>query len=244
MKLRMEKDAVRFCRRVGEKKNGPRPLVCGFWDEQEKGKVLRYARQLEGTAFKDVSVGPDLTKLQREEETEMRREATRRNEEELTAEDQGKNLRWAAVGDRGQKYLIKTVAREEQGSSRGGEAWRRREELGRTTGAVPKQGQRGSVMGGRYMSRQTSPAAKEQPTKDKEQEQPVERREKEPTTTEESEVNMDSESETAEEETETEGEEVEVEEREKEKEKEKEKKKRKRKQRSPGGGEEAPPRKR
>jgi hypothetical protein len=41
MGVTLEEDAVRFCRRVGEKKDEPRPLVCGFWDERDRNKILR-----------------------------------------------------------------------------------------------------------------------------------------------------------------------------------------------------------
>jgi hypothetical protein len=171
LELGMEESAVRFCRRVGEKKGDPRPLICGFWDEQDRNKMLRHGRRLEETrAFKDVTVGPDLTKMQRREEADMRAEADRRNEEELTEEDRSKNLKWAVLGDRGQKSLIKTSARDQRGRGRGaggtvasrsqrvgqnsGEEERRmrEEEKRRPTGAISKV-PRGAVRGGRYAMR-------------------------------------------------------------------------------------------
>jgi hypothetical protein len=90
MGVKMEEEAVRFCRRVGERKGEPRPLVCGFWEEKDRNMVLRHARKLEGTDFRNVSVCPDLTRKQREEEADMKKEADRRNEEELTEEDSSK----------------------------------------------------------------------------------------------------------------------------------------------------------
>ncbi len=56
--------------------------------------------------FYDVTVGPDLTKKQRDEEAELRSEAERRNEE-LTEEDVQKNLHWAVVGARGENAYRK-----------------------------------------------------------------------------------------------------------------------------------------
>jgi hypothetical protein len=40
---------------------------------------MREARNLEKMMFSDISVAPDLTKIQREEEKEMKKEAERRN---------------------------------------------------------------------------------------------------------------------------------------------------------------------
>jgi len=158
MEIVMDEGAVRFCRRVGERKEGPRPLVCGFWEEADRNRVIRNTRKLEGTDFSNVSVGPDLTKRQREEEAVMRKEADRRNEEDLTEEDKQKNLRWTAVGDRGQKFLIKTVARD----SRSG-AWGTENRFRKDTGAIPRRGRggggmRGMVTGGRYERRTRSTA--------------------------------------------------------------------------------------
>jgi len=45
-----------------------------------------------------VTVGPDLTKKQRAEETEMREEADRRNKEELTEGDISKKLEVGRCG--------------------------------------------------------------------------------------------------------------------------------------------------
>jgi hypothetical protein len=178
MGVTMEEDAVRFCRRVGEKKEEPRPLVCGFWDEKDRNKVLRNAWKLEETDFENVSVCPDLTRKQREEEADMRKEADRRNAEELTDNDLAKNLRWAAVGDRGQRFLVKTTAREPRTEGRGGR--RTGERKSRPT--VPAtRGMRGTIRGGRY-EKQSRPAT-------------VRRTEKETTETEESETEVETEEE-------------------------------------------------
>jgi len=125
--------------------------VVGLWTEADKSLLLRNAKHLEKTIFKEVTVGPDLTKRQREEEAEMRVEADRRNEQDLTEDDVAKNLKWAVVGDRGKKTLIKTVAREQRREGgRGG--WREGREQERPTGTIPKRKQQGSVIGGVYQS--------------------------------------------------------------------------------------------
>ena len=149
LKLNIGEEAIRFCRRIGEKKENPRPMVVGFWAEGDKCLLLRNAKHLDKTIFKEVTVGPDLTKKQRAEEAEMREEADRRNREELTEDDASKNLKWTVVGDRGKKSLIKTVAREgERGTS-----WRRREDQGGETRTHQKRGPGGAVVGGRYQLR-------------------------------------------------------------------------------------------
>jgi hypothetical protein len=96
----MTEEAVKFCRRVGEKQEGARPLVVGFFTEMERSKLLRNAKGLmDSNKFYDVTIGPDLTKKQRDEEAELRSEADRRNKE-LTEDDVQKNLHWAVVGAR------------------------------------------------------------------------------------------------------------------------------------------------
>jgi hypothetical protein len=120
-----EKD-VKFCRRVGEKGEGPRPLIVGLYTEVERNKVLRYGRYLEETDFKDVTVGADLTKKQRDEESELKETAEKKNGG-LTEEDIAKNLQWTVVGRKGEKSLIKTVQREwVRGGREGRESGERR----------------------------------------------------------------------------------------------------------------------
>ena len=140
MELEMKEEDVKFCRRIGERGEEPRPLVVGFFSEIEKGRVLRRAKNLDKTRYKEVNICQDLTRRQRMEEEGMRKEAERKNEE-LTEEDKSKNLRWAVVGARGEKRLIKTTARE-QGtgygtSQRGGGTTR-----GRTSEGTRTEGRR------------------------------------------------------------------------------------------------------
>jgi hypothetical protein len=102
--------AVRFCRRVGEKGAGPRPLVVGFRREEQKEDVLEQAKNLRNTQFAEVVIIPDLTQEQRKDEADMVAEAERRNAD-LSADDQAKNLKWKVVGARGERRLIKGVRR-------------------------------------------------------------------------------------------------------------------------------------
>jgi hypothetical protein len=155
--LRMTEKDIKFCRRVGEKGEESRPLITGFYTEMERSILLRNARYLEDTDYSDVTVGPDLTRKQREEENELRREVERKNEE-LTEEDKSKNLQWALVGGKGEKRLIKTVRKEwtrgrrasrGTGGERGGRARQeQRTNTARTTGEGRGEVQgRGEVRG-------------------------------------------------------------------------------------------------
>jgi hypothetical protein len=109
--LRLKEDDIKFCRRVGERGEDNRPLLVGLFSEADKDRVLRYARKLESTKHKEVAICQDLTRRQREEEADLKKEADKRNEH-LSEEDKSKNLKWTVVGARGEKRLIKTTVRE------------------------------------------------------------------------------------------------------------------------------------
>jgi hypothetical protein len=111
MGIRMQQDDLRFCRQVGERGQDPRPVVIGLRNESEKRMILDRARQLRGTPYDNISIVPDMTKMQRRAEDKLSREAESRNEQ-LTAEDREKNLRWIVVGKHGEKRLIKGSERE------------------------------------------------------------------------------------------------------------------------------------
>ena len=111
----------------------------GLFSEADRSRLLRRAYRLAesaNTAFNTVNVGPDLTRRQREKENGIWAEAEKRNEQ-LTEDDAAKNLRWAVVGGRGEKRLIKTAARQNQrgrgAATRGGQP----------TGRGGQQGTRG-----------------------------------------------------------------------------------------------------
>jgi len=108
--ISVEED-IEFCRRVGPRGDGERPLVCGFFTEWAKNTLLKHAKRLDGTELSGVSIAPDLTKMQRKAESELEQEATRKNEE-LTQDDMAKNLVWQVVGKKGQRRLIKAVKRD------------------------------------------------------------------------------------------------------------------------------------
>lgn len=110
MKLNLSSEAVKFVRRVGAKGENARPMIVGFHSDETRRRVLSGARELQATFFKDVSIVPDLTKRQRDDEEELKNLASRRNNE-LTEDDRAKNLEWLVVGMRGERRLIKAVPR-------------------------------------------------------------------------------------------------------------------------------------
>ena len=104
MKARTRYQAVRFCRRIGERGEDPRPLVFGVYTEEEKRHLLEKAKELLYTCYENVTIVPDITKSQRREAQRLREEADQRNSQ-LTEEDRSKNLKWLVVGKRCEKRL-------------------------------------------------------------------------------------------------------------------------------------------
>jgi hypothetical protein len=148
-------NVVRFCRRVGEKGEGPRPLVVGFRRESQREDLLEKAKDLKDTNFAEIMIIPDLTQEQRREEAEMVTEAVRRNAE-LSEEDKAKNLEWSVMGARGERRLVKSAVRA-RGAGRGGQAAARARGDGRGGHLLPSlpraetwgpSGSRGAAGGG------------------------------------------------------------------------------------------------
>jgi hypothetical protein len=110
--------AVKFVRRVGERGDLPRPMIVGMRKEWQREDILERAKYLKDTQFSEVVIVPDLTKEQRREEAAMSGEAEKRNRE-LTEEEKAKNMEWMVVGARGERRIVKGVARV-RGAAAGG----------------------------------------------------------------------------------------------------------------------------
>jgi hypothetical protein len=110
---------IKFCRRLGERGNDPRPLIVYLKTEATRSTLLDAAKHLRNTTYADISIVPDLTPAQRQEEIALGEEMDRRNRDELTPDDVQKNLKWQLVGPRGAKRLIKSFARTSQQGGRG-----------------------------------------------------------------------------------------------------------------------------
>ncbi len=102
---------IRFCRRIGERGQTPRPIVVGLSNEGEKNFILNRAKDLPHTKYSEATIGPDLTKRQRAGEVKLKEEAARRNLQ-LSQQDLQNNMKWMVVGRKGEKRLIKGVERE------------------------------------------------------------------------------------------------------------------------------------
>ncbi len=71
LELNLTREDVKICRRVGEQRQAPRAMI-GFHTEYARSVLLRYTKYLVETEYEDVSIIPDLTKRQRQEETSMK----------------------------------------------------------------------------------------------------------------------------------------------------------------------------
>jgi hypothetical protein len=165
-KANVRKRDIRFCRRIEEKGTEKRPVLLGMTSEQAKADLLEVARELQHTTYKHISIGPDQTRKQRQAEKKLQETVERKNREELTEDDVSKNLKWMAVGRKGEKRIVKAQVREDtwgegtssrqtggRGRGRGGSgaSWRRQNyeetELDRdNTGS--QTGERGRGRGG------------------------------------------------------------------------------------------------
>jgi hypothetical protein len=88
----------------------------GMTSETVKCEVLDCAKELQNTEYQHIGIGPDQTKKQKQAEIKLTEEANRMNREELTEQDKAKNLKWAVIGPRGEKRLVKMPDREKEGS--------------------------------------------------------------------------------------------------------------------------------
>jgi len=103
-------ECATFSRRLGAGTGKrARPLLIGLKKDKHKAAILSCASKLALTNLRRVSVVPDLTRKQREMDEEVRKEADRKNRDELTEEDRAKNLRWVAVGRKGARKVVKKV---------------------------------------------------------------------------------------------------------------------------------------
>jgi hypothetical protein len=105
---------IRFCRRLGERGEDARPLLLGMTSETIKCEILDRAKELQNTEYQHIGIGPDQTKKQKQAEIKLTEEANRLNREELTDQDKAKNLKWAVIGPRGEKRLVKVTDRERE----------------------------------------------------------------------------------------------------------------------------------
>ena len=113
IKVRVNNDDVKFAVRLGamteDIMDNPRPLRLSLRSQQLRECIFENARHLPKTRFNHVSIIPDLTTQQRDEDSELRDEATRLNNE-MSAED---SLNWIyrCTGRRGERVIAKLKVR-------------------------------------------------------------------------------------------------------------------------------------
>ena len=100
--------AVKFTRREGEKLgNNPRPLKVVLRRKEDRDLVLSNSHKLNKCAqeeWRKVSVVSDLTRNQRKEESDLRKQASAKNLIR-SREEKEKGEAWKVVGKRGNKRL-------------------------------------------------------------------------------------------------------------------------------------------
>ena len=136
--VKMNVGDIKFCRRLGEKKNGKvRPILVGMRFVQTKIDCIKNSRILnehgEESDFFGIYLVSDLTQMQREEEEEMGRQVHRLNAE--LEPDVALNSEWRLVGPRGEKRMM--LGRKRQDPA-----------LGRSRGRAIPQADRGGLRGG------------------------------------------------------------------------------------------------
>ena len=101
-------ESVKFIRREGEKKSDqPRPLKVVMRRKVDRDIVLSNAHLLKNCSeelWRKVSVVSDLTKMQRQDEADLRKLAASKNLER-SQEEVDKGLAWKVVGKRGNKRI-------------------------------------------------------------------------------------------------------------------------------------------
>lgn len=121
---------IKFAVRLGKNEGDSKPLLVGFRDKSKRDEILRNSYKLYELGL-EVSIVPDLTLLQREEEKKLRVEAKKLNEQ--MEEQESLNYEWKLVGMKGEKSLVRVKKKQEshqqkssywRGAPRGGAALR------------------------------------------------------------------------------------------------------------------------
>ena len=102
-KLEMKKD-IKFVDRIGELKDKNRPVQVGFTLCETRERVLGSAWQLARGSYRTLSLAPDLTKKQQEEDDIIVKECARLNREmQEKNPEEAKNWVWRAKGTKGSR---------------------------------------------------------------------------------------------------------------------------------------------
>ena len=164
---------IKFSTRIGKVTSGsitPRPLLIGFRNMEKKNEVLDKMRTCTNKPENFISVVPDLTKLQRKVEDELKVEAEKRNKD--MSEEDFLLWEWKVVGMKGEKRLakIRKIQETEHSQSQG---------LGQTRD--PRQGRgRGHKMTARPTSNKRKTRSGENREEVQEEENPTKKKAENP----------------------------------------------------------------
>ena len=111
---------IKFSFRLGELSDKvveePRPLCIGLQTTESRDHIFQKAKNLgKSQNFFAVSIVPDLTRMQREEDKGLMKEAERLNTE-MTAEDK-KNWNYRCIGKKGERQVVRMRVRQESGAA-------------------------------------------------------------------------------------------------------------------------------
>lgn len=111
----VEDTDIKFEARMGpltpEVADNPRPLKISFRTTEVREQVFNKARNLPKTRFKMISIVPDTTKMQRDEDKELMDEADRLNNER--SEEEALNWVYRCTGKKGERLICKLKIRNQ-----------------------------------------------------------------------------------------------------------------------------------
>ena len=99
---------IKYSVRLGElvqDQEKPRPLLVSFRRTESRDLVLNSAKELKDSNLKQISIVPDLTKRQQQDDKKLQEEAKKRNE--AMNEEDFLEWEWRPVGQKGQRTLAK-----------------------------------------------------------------------------------------------------------------------------------------
>ena len=100
---------IKFCARAGaweENRKDPRPLCIGLRSSTVREKIFSSAKNLANTNYRNLSIIPDLTHQQREEDRELIKEVDSLNAG--LSEEESLNWQYRCVGMKGERVILKT----------------------------------------------------------------------------------------------------------------------------------------
>ena len=109
MDVVVNNEDVKFAARVGKVTEAvatnPRPLRISFRDMRVREQLFTNAKNLPRTDFRDVSIVPDLTEMQRKEDKDLFKEAEKMNAE--MDPELSENFFYRCIGRRGERTIVR-----------------------------------------------------------------------------------------------------------------------------------------